>query len=153
MSVRLARLEEAHLLARMHHEIFEGSVWEASFWEASVLDAGCTALVAEENGIVVGLSVARQILDEAELLTIGVLPAARRRGHAQALLDRTLDALGRNEAERVFLEVAETNHGAIALYRGRGFVPVGHRKDYYGSGKSALVMEWRSRLPGGGGRA
>jgi ribosomal-protein-alanine N-acetyltransferase len=42
----------------------------------------------------------------------------------------------------VFLEVRESNVGAIAFYRGLGFEGIGMRRDYYQDPKeAATVME------------
>ncbi|MEM9233590.1 MAG: GNAT family N-acetyltransferase [Pseudomonadota bacterium] len=147
MIVRKAREDEAELLSELHHAIFETSVWESSFWRDSVRDPGCSVLIAEGDEGPAGLVAARQILDEAEILTIGVLPAARREGLGQELLLQTQAVLTENGTHKLFLEVAEANHAAIGLYLSAGFGRVGHRKDYYGTGKPAILMEWRTGLP------
>jgi ribosomal-protein-alanine N-acetyltransferase len=43
-------------------------------------------------------------------------------------------------ARRLFLEVAESNVGARALYARAGLVEVGRRARYYPDGGAALVM-------------
>ncbi len=53
--------------------------------------------------------------DEAEILNLAVDPALRRRGVGSALLEAVLE----RARGAVFLEVAEPNSPAIALYRGR----------------------------------
>ena len=76
--------------------------------------------------------------DEAELLNLGVAPSARRQGVASALLRE----LRRNCAGEIFLEVAEPNSAAIALYRKHGWEPVAVRKNYYNAGTTnAVVMK------------
>jgi ribosomal-protein-alanine N-acetyltransferase len=40
-------------------------------------------------------------------------------------------AARRGDAKRIFLEVAEDNEAALALYRKLGFVELGRRKRYY----------------------
>jgi ribosomal-protein-alanine N-acetyltransferase len=44
-------------------------------------------------------------------------------------------------AARVTLEVRRYNHPAIALYERLGFRRVGERRNYYGGGEDALLME------------
>jgi len=39
------------------------------------------------------------------------------------------------------LEVADTNAPALALYAATGFTEVARRRDYYGRGHDAVVME------------
>jgi ribosomal-protein-alanine N-acetyltransferase len=79
--------------------------------------------------------------DEAEILNIAVDPAFRRRGVASALLS----ALGHQAKGTIFLEVAELNLPAIALYRKHGWEIVGLRPGYYDHGiVNAIVMKKRS---------
>ena len=97
------------------------------------------ALLATENGQVpVGFCAWRQTtFEEAELLNLAVNPAQRRRGVASALLD----ALSGISKGKVFLEVAEPNYAAIALYEHHGWVRKGIRKGYYNQGRiNAVVM-------------
>ncbi len=96
---------------------------------------GCFAL-AEADGLVL----ARVAADEAELLTIGVLPQARRRGVGLALLRAAGGEAARLGATRLFLEVATRNAPARALYAQAGLVEVGRRRRYYPDGDDALVL-------------
>ena len=78
--------------------------------------------------------------DEAELLNLAVDPTHRRTGIASALLEE----LRRQANGSIFLEVAEPNIAAIALYEHHGWVHVGVRKGYYRQGSvNAIVMERR----------
>ena len=81
---------------------------------------------------------------EGEILTIAVARSHRRLGLGWKLLDAVLRELHRERAGALFLEVDETNVGAIALYRRLGFSQVGRRPGYYpAQGKpasGALVM-------------
>jgi len=79
--------------------------------------------------------------DEAEILNIAVDPDYRRRGVGAALLDAVCQAA----QGAIFLEVAETNAPAIALYRRQGWVDAGVREGYYSQGTvNAVVMKKRS---------
>lgn len=81
----------------------------------------------------------RKVLDEAELLRLAVLPRARRRGVAEALLaggDTVLAAAG---CSACFLEVREDNQGGIAFYEASGFHRLGRRRGYYAGVVDALI--------------
>lgn len=93
----------------------------------------------EGQGFILG----RVVLDEAELLTVAVAPEARRRGLGRYLLAAFEAAAVARGAARAFLEVAEDNVGALALYSGAGWGRVGWRAGYYarpGGAVAALVM-------------
>jgi ribosomal-protein-alanine N-acetyltransferase len=75
-----------------------------------------------------------------------VVPEWRRRRIGRLLLDAGLEALLGRGAEEVFLEVRESNAGALALYQAAGFRAVGQRAAYYRSPREdALVL--RTDLP------
>ncbi len=99
---------------------------------AGVLAApGALGLIARLEGRAVGFALCRRVVDECELLALGVLPARRRRGIARALIAAALAALARDGVRALFLEVAEDNGAGRALYAAAGFSGVGRRADYY----------------------
>jgi len=79
--------------------------------------------------------------DEAEILNLAVDPAFRRRGVGSALLNKVCE----HAQGTIFLEVAEPNLPAIALYRKHGWKDAGLRAGYYNHGiVNAVVMKKRS---------
>jgi len=89
---------------------------------------GLLALVGETP---MGFILCRVAADEAEVLTIAVLPESRRRGLARALLAEARHRAAAQGAMRLLLEVSVQNAPALALYRGAGFAEVGRRRGYY----------------------
>jgi ribosomal-protein-alanine N-acetyltransferase len=107
---------------------------------AEMLASPFCFVVEDPQGFVMGQLVA----GEAELLTIAVDPAAQGQGVGTRLMRAFLDELQRRGAETVFLEVAESNAPARALYSRAGFAVTGRRRAYYhapdGTAVDALVM-------------
>ncbi|WP_265633997.1 GNAT family N-acetyltransferase [Acidiphilium sp. PA] len=127
----------ADLLAGVHRACFGPAAWSA----ASIAALFTTGLVfgyALEPG---GMVLARAVADEAEILTIGVVPAARRQGLARRLLGLAAAEAGRRGAATLFLEVAADNEPALCLYRAFGFADCAIRRDYYGRGRDALLLK------------
>ena len=141
--LRLAGAFDLQVLAGLHRAAFEdqpgAEIWEAAALAELLAMPGALALIVEVGAAppakppaaLLGLALGRVAAEEAEVLTLGVCPAARRLGLGRALIDamvaRTL-ALG---ARRVFLEVAEDNKAARSLYAAAGFREVGCRPAYY----------------------
>ncbi|TRD21543.1 GNAT family N-acetyltransferase [Palleronia caenipelagi] len=73
----------------------------------------------------------RVVLDEAELLTIAVDPDHQGKGIGRELLDAYHRRAHANGATVSFLEVAETNVPARALYYAAEYIQCGLRKGYY----------------------
>ena len=126
-------------LAGLHAAAF-AHPWSGAELEALARTPGATTLVAEDGAVPVGFLMARRAADEAEVLTLAVNPAWRRRGVASALVEAAA-GLG---AAHLFLEVAHDNAAARALYAATGFLEVGRRPRYYprpgGAPADALVL-------------
>lgn len=78
-----------------------------------------------------GFLVGRTAGPEAEVLTLCTDPAHRRTGCARGLMAAFEAAAQARGVEEVFLEVAEANTAARALYDALGYRPKGYRRDYY----------------------
>jgi ribosomal-protein-alanine N-acetyltransferase len=78
-----------------------------------------------------GFIVCRTVIDEAEVLTLAVDPAARRAGLGRALVELAMGVAVLAGAGTAFLEVAEDNPAARALYAAAGFSVAGRRRGYY----------------------
>lgn len=114
-------------LAAVHAASFETPrPWSADEFAALLTMPGAF-LVPDPAGFALG----RVVLDEAELLTIAVAPAARRRGIGRRLLDGFETEARRRGALRAFLEVSAENPAALALYRAAGYGQDGTRRGYY----------------------
>lgn len=91
-----------------------------------------------------GFVLARHAAGEAEILTIVVAQSKRGAGLGRLLMEAVLRELHKERADVLLLEVDETNHPAIALYKRLGFETVGSRPGYYrdsvGKTTGALVM-------------
>ena len=98
--------------------------------------SGCE-IIASQNSFVVW----RNIGDETEILSIGVVPAARRSGTASALLQIIKQDIKQLGVKTIFLEVDESNIPAIELYKKTGFFNVGRRPHYYDNGHDAIIMK------------
>ena len=133
-------MPEAEALARLHAACFTmPRPWSAA--EIAALLASPHVFVRMTDG---GFLLGRVIADEAELLTLAVDPALRRRGIARALLAQFLEVARDRGATRAFLEVAADNAAALALYLGSGFAEDGLRRGYYrqpdGGAVDALLL-------------
>lgn len=86
-----------------------------------------------------GFLLGRSVAGEAELLTLAVAPEARRQGLGARLVAAFLAEAIARQSEIAFLEVAEGNDAAIALYVAQGFAPAGRRRAYYRTPEGAPV--------------
>ena len=122
-------------MARLHGAAFQTPRPWSQAEIADLLASPFCFVVAEPQGFVMG----RVVAGEAELLTIAVDPPAQGQGVGTRLMRRFLEELDQRGAEQVFLEVAETNAPARALYTKAGFVITGRRPGYYHGPKGVAV--------------
>ncbi len=140
-------MTEPEALAEIHAEAFDAP-WDAAAFRALLDQPGVIAR-AEPDGFIL----IRAVADEAEILTLAVRPAARRKGIAARLTADAAAAARSLGALRLFLEVAEDNAPARALYAALGFQPAGRRRGYYarkdGPGADALILalNFKATLP------
>ena len=85
----------------------------------------------EDEGAIRSYAVLMPVLDEAELLSIGVATEQQRKGLGRAMLSEILSLARAKNLRRVFLEVSASNVAALALYRSSGFSGIGVRRGYY----------------------
>ena len=136
--------DDAALLAQLHRTSFPDPWDEAAICE---LFAGPGVFVHFAPD---GFVMARAAGDQAEILTLAVIPAARGQGLGRRLLQSAAAHAASLGAQNMFLEVGADNPAALALYAALGFARVGQRKAYYAaSGADAWVMQLKLPLPPG----
>lgn len=138
LTIAPAGVEASGLLAALHAECFPESWGEESF-SALLAAPGAAAFLAAAGAAPVGFALMRRAADEAEILTLGVVPAARRRGVAAAILAEAMARARLEGAAALHLEVADTNTPARALYAAHGFAEIGRRARYYNDGADAIA--------------
>ncbi|MGC8597210.1 MAG: GNAT family N-acetyltransferase [Thermocladium sp.] len=109
-------------------------------------------IVAELGGKIVGYVMTRVefgwsnlrrggVARKGHIVSIGVLPEARRLGVAYNLMIRSMRAMKRfYNASEVYLEVRVSNAPAIGLYTKLGYKIVSTLRGYYQDGEDAYIM-------------
>jgi ribosomal-protein-alanine N-acetyltransferase len=93
---------------------------------------------------VIGYFLAMPGVQEMHLLNLAVAAGHQGHGHGRAMMDELIVLSRQQRAERLWLEVRQSNPRARQLYERIGFVQVGLRKRYYpaphGQREDAVVM-------------
>ncbi len=120
----------ADALAAIHAAAFPAAEqWSAKTFSDLLELPGVFAIMAAGGGLLL----ARIAADEAEILTLAVMPARR-------LLRDAIARLRASGAAALFLEVSVGNVPARALYAAFGFCEVAKRPGYYAGGESAALL-------------
>ena len=116
-----------------------GEAWNRRQVSDALVMGNCRYILLDDEGRpaegrhAAGFVLSRKAADEEELLLIAVRPEHRRLGIGGVLIDHFLAQARLDGSVRVFLEMREGNP-AGDLYRSRGFVPIGRRRNYYNRG-------------------
>jgi [ribosomal protein S18]-alanine N-acetyltransferase len=137
--IREFRAEDANELMAITAESPEAANWSKESYRKFSCEAGSLALVLEADGQIGAFLLGRLAADQAELLNLAVISAHRRQGAGTALLAKALKEWRLRGAKSVYLEVRESNTGAIAFYENHGFSKTGLRKGYYRAPDEAAV--------------
>jgi ribosomal-protein-alanine N-acetyltransferase len=138
LELRPLDLAMTEIAAALHKAAGFHEPWTARAFADLLTMPGTAGIAALANAEPVGLALWRVAADEAEILTIGVLPDRRRSGAGRHLLYAAIGAAAAAGARRLFLEVAVDNAAAIGLYRALGFSDQGRRSAYYGGPDGAV---------------
>ncbi len=133
MKVEAAALPHTDIIAALHAACFEDP-WTSESISGLLATPGTAGWIASLEGggegqeEPVGFLLVRAAAGEAEILSIGVVPAARGQRVASRLIDAAVEQL---QASALFLDVAADNRAALKLYEREGFEVVGRRQAYY----------------------
>lgn len=124
-------------MAAIHAAAFgdRGQVWPEAAIEAMLARAPIRWVAAGADGF----AILQVLPPEAELLTIAVDPAAQGRGVGTALLRAAMSRARLCGARTMWLDVAEDNAPARALYARAGFAETGRRPGYYARTRGKAV--------------
>lgn len=142
MIVSRARFDDLDAIMTLEASGFEHAGWSRDSW-ATELTASDRQVLAyrDADDRLVAVATLHLVEDFADLLRVIVSPERRGQGIARKLLIASILMAQASGAVRVLLEVEEDNVPARAVYTRLGFSPIDRRRDYYGPGLHALVME------------
>jgi len=142
--MKLVALAPIHseIIAALHEDAFAESWTSQAFADLIDLPASF-GFICSMDEVPVGFILCQGDAIEAEIIAIATAKDARRQGVAKNLLSSIC-----KQTERLFLEVAKDNPGAMAFYNSAGFTEIGLRKKYYKRGDGlfvdAVVMELKT---------
>ncbi len=113
---------------------------DAAMLRRLISDPNGLFIAAAEGETLLGYIGGKLIFDELEIYNVAVFESCRRRGIGYALVEAMSEAAGEKGAERLTLELRESNSGALALYKKAGFTEVGRRKGYYEKPREDAVL-------------
>lgn len=127
--IRFMRLDDIPAVMEIEKQAYPFP-WTAGIFQ-DCLSVGYPGWVLEVHGEMVGYAMVSFGAGESHLLNLCVTPAEQGKGYASQLLDRVKAGVKKLGADKIILEVRESNQRAVELYRRTGFKEIGRRKNYY----------------------
>jgi ribosomal-protein-alanine N-acetyltransferase len=142
VQIRDAKHDDLADIVRIEHLCFS-QPWSRGSFERELTLPFSRLAVARVNCDTMGFLCRWLIAQECHILNIAVHPNLRRNGIGSRLLSWALAEARAKGARFITLEVRRTNFAARNLYRKFQFEERRLRRNYYGPGEDALVMELR----------
>lgn len=140
-ALREVRWQDLAELADLETELFGAEAWSLpSWWGELAGRPRRECFLAEDDEGIVGYAVLDHGGEVSDVMTIAVLPRARRTGLGRRLLEELVTRARTAGAQRLLLEVRADNAAARGLYAARGFSQLQTRRGYYPDGGDALVL-------------
>jgi [ribosomal protein S18]-alanine N-acetyltransferase len=143
-STRRVRLADFDRILEIERACFGADAYDRKLFAEYFHKCGDLFLVIERRRSICGYILScirgRAASPAAELVSLAVEPAARRKGAASVLLAATLRRLRRRAVHRLNLMVKVTNRPAITFYEGQGFTTIRRVPRYYEDSADAFLM-------------
>ncbi len=115
--------------------------WAGKNFEREIVDfRGSIPTVAESGGVILGYTVTWRLRSHLHLANIAVRKSHRGKGVGRVLVLEVISRAKRAGAEKIMLEVRESNAEAIGLYNSLGFRPVAIKREYYKKEKEDAIL-------------
>ena len=137
--IRAMQKEDIQAVVAMEERIFSAPWSEKSFLNAYSSDSNIYLVSTSEEEIIgyCGIWIS---YETADLCNIAVAPEYRRKGIAWEILSEAVRQAKERGAERILLEVRQSNQAAICLYQKLGFVQIGVRRGYYSAPEEDAIL-------------
>ena len=135
---KLALVEDLDQVLKIDNSLFELDKYSIQTFKDAIENDTQKLIVASADNNVVGYILFSYIMDEAELLKIGVTTQYQRLGVGKLLHDSMLQNLKEQSVKNIFLEVRIDNNSAIKFYEKNGYEKVTIREKYY-QGTDAVI--------------
>ena len=119
----------------LEKEIFKNSAFSIEYLKTLIKNDNSFIYIYLIDNQVCGYLMVLDSIDVYEILAIATIEEYRNKGIAQELLDKI-------KTKDIFLEVRESNQGAINFYKKNKFKEISVRKNYYSEPtENAIIMK------------
>lgn len=130
LNFRRMQMKDIPFVSAMEKRFFT-TPWDKESLEKGLQSCNEIFWIAQKCGVDIGYIGYTCAFETVDILTVCIDPDYRRNGYAFLLLTFALEQMQKDGAEKVFLEVRESNAAARALYEKLNFAYLSKRANYY----------------------
>lgn len=145
MRIREMQIDDLEQVISIEEMLFSVP-WTINGFFSLLLREDALFLVAEDKGEIIGFCGAFMVVDQGDIINVGVRPDWQRQGIGTRLLRALIRKTGDQGVSSLYLEVRVSNREAIRLYESLGFKQVGIRKGYYEEPKEDGITMCRTAV-------
>lgn len=139
--IEAMRVEDIPAVCSIEQACFGNEGWTPDSFRFEIEENSCSVpLVLKEEDKIVGYAVLWILFEQAQIASIAISPALRRRHFGRRLLNDLIQRCQKAGCEWLSLEVRVSNQGARAMYEQAGFSQLHVVKRYYSDGEDAVLM-------------
>lgn len=130
MRIREMQIDDLEQAMSIEETLFSVP-WTINGFFSMLMREDALFLVAEDKDAIIGFCGAFLVMDQGDIVNVGVRKERQRQGIGTRLLQALIRKADEKGVTTLYLEVRASNQAAICLYEGLGFRQVGVRKEYY----------------------
>ncbi|MCS7278488.1 MAG: ribosomal protein S18-alanine N-acetyltransferase [Thermodesulfobacteriaceae bacterium] len=138
--IRVACSEDLKKIYNLETFLFKEKAWSYASLGKEFKNSFSQIWILEKAREFLGYLIFRQILEEAEILRLGIRPEYQNQKLGTLFLKFFLNYCKERKIKKIYLEVEELNKAAFNLYQKLGFKESYRRKNYYKE-RTAIIME------------
>lgn len=147
IELRRMKMEDVHQVADLEAATFARPWTLLDFQYEVSANPVARYLVAEKDGHLFGFAGAHIILDEGHVTNVVVAQEARGQGIGRLLMRGLMQYAANLGVNYMTLEVRQSNHSAISLYKSLGFFKVSVRPKYYEDNQEDALLMVCDKMP------
>lgn len=143
--IELLKMTTEHIkdVHKIEEDCFSIPWSEKSFYDEITKNKLAIYIVLKLDQEVVGYGGMWHVITEGHITNVAIKKEHRGKGLGGKIIDGLIDIAKQKEMIGITLEVRTSNQVAQSLYKKKGFVITGVRKEYYDDNKEDAILMWK----------
>lgn len=143
--IELLKMTTEHIkdVHKIEEDCFSIPWSEKSFYDEITKNKLAIYIVLKLDEEIVGYGGMWHVITEGHITNVAIKKEYRGKGLGNKIIDGLIDIAKQREMIGITLEVRASNQVAQSLYKKKGFMITGVRKEYYDDNKEDAILMWK----------